>query len=76
MDTQQTPPIPPIDEMNSIWHWLWKMAYNQGLPILLLVVAVSIQQTQISKLSDKVDECQNGRIEDLKQTKMQYNGKE
>ena len=63
-DSQHIPP--PLEEMNSIWNFIIKTAYNQGFPLMLSLVAAFIQQQQINQLSEKVDRCHEARINDLK----------
>lgn len=68
MDTPQPTQLipPPLEEMNSIWKWVIQTAYNQGFPLVLLLLATFLQQQQIHQLSDKVDRCNEARIGDLK----------
>ncbi|MEZ4925578.1 MAG: hypothetical protein R3A50_04830 [Saprospiraceae bacterium] len=84
-DKQNTPPVPPqLEEMPAIWKWILNVIYNQGLPIILLVGFAYFQQnqnekqqTQINQLTQKVDDCMEARINELKLPKHNLtNGKE
>ena len=61
---QAVPPPPPID-MNSIMIWLWNVAKVNGLPFVLLIVAVYYFHHRTENLEADIKNCQQAHLETI-----------